>query len=180
MQNVNKVKFRKWRKQTGLDLDWSIFDICRSFFEWGCGYNFFTTVMNLYKASKINNMHNWQLHLPWIFIVSKAVLIGHITWFSVVQSARNKRDLRTRDKQLIRLQIIYKHPCWSSLDRDFSARRGSLCVVTLRTWVKQACLCLYLDLLQNTKQALHNVIQPWFNSVTFSCLVFMFTYFSIT
>lgn len=148
VQNVNKVKnkhtreFRKWRKQTGLDLDWSIFDICRSFFEWGCGYNFFTTVMNLYKASKINNMHNWQLHLPWIFIVSKALLIGHITWFSVVQSARNKRDLRTRDKQLIRLQITYKHPCWSSLDRDFSARRGSLCVVTVRTWVKQACLCL--------------------------------------
>lgn len=76
-------------------------------------------------------MHNWQLHLPWIFIVSKALLIGHITWFSVVQSARNARDLRTRDKQLIRLQITYKHPCWSSLDRDFSARGGGVFVLWL-------------------------------------------------
>lgn len=167
-------------KKTNRPWPWSIYIRYMQIIFRMCGYNFFTTVMNLYKASKINNMHNWQLHLPWIFIVSKALLIGHITWFSVVQSARNKRDLRTRDKQLIRLQIIYKHPCWSSLDRDFSARRGSLCVVTLGTWVKQACLCLYLDLLQNTKQALHNVIQPWFNSVTFSCSVFMFTYFSIT
>lgn len=120
-------------------------------------------------------MHNWQLHLPWIFIVSKALLIGHITWFSVVQSARNARDLRTRDKQLIRLQITYKHPCWSSLDRDFSARGGSLCVVTLGTWVKQAWLCLYLDLLQNTKQALHNVIDPdstlWPSAVQCLCLL---------